>query len=61
MRKCAELNKRAEDNNMPYFPTLETWTQATEPANPTRINNPPPTGHSAGTPTQASWPLPNYS
>ena len=34
LQKCTELNKRAEDNSMPYFPTLETWTQAKEPANP---------------------------
>ena len=60
MRKCAELNERAEDNNMPCFPTLETWTQAMEPTNPTQINNPPRRPQPQHT-TQASWPLPNYS
>ena len=29
--KCAEMNNRLEENNMPYYPTLEVWTQAREP------------------------------
>ena len=32
--KCAELNNHVEENRMPYFPTLETWTQAWEPEKP---------------------------
>ena len=30
-QKCHELNERINDNNMPYFPTPETWTQVMEP------------------------------
>ena len=30
-QKCHELNKKINDNNMPYFPTLEPWTQVMEP------------------------------
>ena len=33
-RKCAELNERAEENRMLYFPTLKTWTQVLEPTRP---------------------------
>ena len=30
-QKCHELNEKINDNNMPYFPTLETWMQVMEP------------------------------
>ena len=31
LKKCGELNDRLEDNNLPYFPTSEEWTQVSEP------------------------------
>ena len=30
-RKCNKMNDRLEDNNMPYFPTAESWMQVREP------------------------------
>lgn len=31
LQKCYELNERVDENNMPYFPTQEAWTQVMEP------------------------------
>ena len=42
LHKCAELNNRMEENRMPYFPTLETWTQAREPEKPVHPLGPLP-------------------
>ena len=33
-RRCAELDARAPDNAMPYFPTDESWTQTLLPPRP---------------------------
>jgi hypothetical protein len=35
-RKCQDQDTRSPENNMPYFPTDEDWTQVTEPTNPPR-------------------------
>jgi hypothetical protein len=39
--KCNELNKHTEDNQMPYCPTTETWTQAKEPSQSSYTSQPP--------------------
>ena len=44
-RRCAELDARAPDNAMPYFPTEEPWTQVLlppRPDGPIILAQPPP-------------------
>ena len=48
-RKCNKMNDRLEDNNMPYFPTAEPWTQVSEPPKVVYVMPPPPR------PAQHSW------
>ena len=40
--RCNEMNNRLEDNNMPYFPTAEPWTQVREPPKVVYVMSPPP-------------------
>ena len=46
LRKCSGMNDRLEENNMPYFPTSEVWTQVKEP--PKMVYVVPPPQNSAG-------------
>ena len=48
-RKCAEMNNRLEENNMPYYPTSEVWTQARESPRTVYIT-PSPLMHTAAGP-----------
>jgi hypothetical protein len=46
-RKCSELNDRVDENNMPYFPTVEIWTQVREPPKTIYVSTAPPPPRSA--------------
>ena len=39
--KCDELNEQLEDNKLPYFPTVEGWTQVCEPPKVIYVMPPP--------------------
>src|SRR5882724_6339165 len=36
--KCNKMNRRMEGNQMPYFPTLEIWTQVNKPPKVTIVD-----------------------
>ena len=40
-RNCDNMDRRYPDNKIPYFPTLEPWTQAPAPENPAPYRKPP--------------------
>jgi hypothetical protein len=40
-RKCGELNEGMEENQMPYYPTREPWTQVREPPKTNYTSQPP--------------------
>src|SRR6266481_2172326 len=60
-QKCHELNGQVDNNNMPYFLTLETWTQVMEPPKaapaqqPSPHGPPPPPARSRPAQTTLSW------
>ncbi|KAG2758110.1 hypothetical protein P692DRAFT_20842749 [Suillus brevipes Sb2] len=42
IKRCESLDKRYPDNQLPYFPTNDEWTQATAPPKPPPYQKPPP-------------------
>ena len=42
LHKCAEMDSRLTENQMPFFPTAEPWTHALHPPKPAPLMPPPP-------------------